>query len=180
MIVVHPDLVIDCQRLCLVDIVSHDDQLRLSAPVMVTTVSMRLCRADVSVCGLYPSRSIENVQEVTDVRVREDKRMVGLRASVISFVFFFFQAEDGIRDLTVTGVQTCALPILVLNVHEFRRVREKYGVLAFSGETAPADERRLKGLPNALRLLYAANGVYVRSEERRVGKECRSRWSPYH
>src|SRR2546430_14642299 len=26
--------------------------------------------------------------------------------------FFFFQAEDGIRDLTVTGVQTCALPIL--------------------------------------------------------------------
>src|SRR2546430_15232190 len=28
------------------------------------------------------------------------------------FFFFFFQAEDGIRDLTVTGVQTCALPIL--------------------------------------------------------------------
>src|SRR2546430_3624733 len=31
-----------------------------------------------------------------------------------SIVFFFFQAEDGIRDLTVTGVQTCALPISVL------------------------------------------------------------------
>src|SRR2546430_17219911 len=30
---------------------------------------------------------------------------------VCCFVFFFFQAEDGIRDLTVTGVQTCALPI---------------------------------------------------------------------
>src|SRR6478736_7413119 len=29
----------------------------------------------------------------------------------MSFFFFFFQAEDGIRDLTVTGVQTCALPI---------------------------------------------------------------------
>src|SRR2546427_3703753 len=29
------------------------------------------------------------------------------------FFFFFFQAEDGIRDLTVTGVQTCALPILL-------------------------------------------------------------------
>src|SRR2546430_5427138 len=29
----------------------------------------------------------------------------------VVFVFFFFQAEDGIRDLTVTGVQTCALPI---------------------------------------------------------------------
>src|SRR5256886_3530518 len=30
----------------------------------------------------------------------------------LSCCFFFFQAEDGIRDLTVTGVQTCALPIL--------------------------------------------------------------------
>src|SRR2546430_5806898 len=30
--------------------------------------------------------------------------------------FFFFQAEDGIRDLTVTGVQTCALPICLLAV----------------------------------------------------------------
>ena len=31
----------------------------------------------------------------------------------ISVFFFFFQAEDGIRDTSVTGVQTCALPILV-------------------------------------------------------------------
>src|SRR2546430_11684768 len=31
--------------------------------------------------------------------------------SLFIYVFFFFQAEDGIRDLTVTGVQTCALPI---------------------------------------------------------------------
>src|SRR3712207_3166789 len=30
-----------------------------------------------------------------------------------SYVFFFFQAEDGIRDIGVTGVQTCALPIFV-------------------------------------------------------------------
>src|SRR6266478_6990025 len=30
---------------------------------------------------------------------------------MLMFIFFFFQAEDGIRDLTVTGVQTCALPI---------------------------------------------------------------------
>src|SRR5688572_22170747 len=35
------------------------------------------------------------------------------------YFFFFFQAEDGIRDLTVTGVQTCALPIFA----EQRRVR---------------------------------------------------------
>src|SRR5688572_31041432 len=36
------------------------------------------------------------------------------------FFFFFFQAEDGIRDLTVTGVQTCALPISSSNGHEFK------------------------------------------------------------
>src|SRR2546430_3062022 len=35
---------------------------------------------------------------------------------VLVVVFFFFQAEDGIRDLTVTGVQTCALPILAAQV----------------------------------------------------------------
>src|SRR2546430_15223080 len=38
--------------------------------------------------------------------------------------FFFFQAEDGIRDLTVTGVQTCALPI----------ARERWGRGAVGGE----------------------------------------------
>src|SRR5688572_30889826 len=32
---------------------------------------------------------------------------------LVGVFFFFFQAEDGIRDLTVTGVQTCALPILM-------------------------------------------------------------------
>ena len=32
------------------------------------------------------------------------------------FLYFFFQAEDGIRDTSVTGVQTCALPILLKSV----------------------------------------------------------------
>src|SRR3989442_529199 len=64
--------------------------------------------------------------------------------------------ESLIRRLTAEGMTH-----VVLNVHEFRRVHEKYGVLAFSGEAAPEDERRLRELPKALRLLYAANGVYV-------------------
>src|SRR5688572_31578784 len=46
---------------------------------------------------------------------------------VIFFFFFFFQAEDGIRDLTVTGVQTCALPICALVAVE----PATGGVLAF-------------------------------------------------
>src|SRR2546427_6028072 len=39
------------------------------------------------------------------------------------FFFFFFQAEDGIRDLTVTGVQTCALPIFPELLEDFDRSR---------------------------------------------------------
>src|SRR2546427_9649402 len=39
------------------------------------------------------------------------------------FFFFFFQAEDGIRDLTVTGVQTCALPICPISPDPFPLVR---------------------------------------------------------
>src|SRR2546426_7851762 len=38
-------------------------------------------------------------------------RRVSVRRGVSTFFFFFFQAEDGIRDYKVTGVQTCALPI---------------------------------------------------------------------
>src|SRR2546425_2231505 len=40
-----------------------------------------------------------------------------LASSVMTSVFFFFQAEDGIRDKLVTGVQTCALPICVRGAH---------------------------------------------------------------
>src|SRR5204863_844955 len=39
----------------------------------------------------------------------------------LDFVFFFFQAEDGIRDLYVTGVQTCALPISRVFARRLRR-----------------------------------------------------------
>src|SRR5260370_11031228 len=41
-----------------------------------------------------------------------DAKMVMSSKSNVHFFFFFFQAEDGIRDSSVTGVQTCALPIL--------------------------------------------------------------------
>src|SRR3712207_8603709 len=92
-------------------------------------------------------------------------------------LFFFFQAEDGIRDIGVTGVQTCALPILLedlrergvavlLNSHllsEVELVCDRVAIIA-QGEVVSA------GTPEQL----------SRSEERRVGKECRSRWSPYH
>src|SRR5689334_24426008 len=86
--------------------------------------------------------------------------------------FFFFQAEDGIRDGTVTGVQTCALPICLLPSTP-PPVKEP---------VAPAPAPRTDRSEALLQTLLAL-GVdyrYGRSEERRVGKECRSRWSRDH
>src|SRR5688500_20394177 len=78
----------------------------------------------------------------------------------------FFQAEDGIRDYKVTGVQTCALPILA-NLRQTRR----------NVRTAP----RRRGTDRSLQILKRANrdnrakvNNPARSEERRVGKEGRA------
>src|SRR2546430_10025395 len=97
--------------------------------------------------------------------------------------FFFFQAEDGIRDLTVTGVQTCALPISAPRRDvDMRHVRDGRGGARGRAEAraralAEEDVGRCGGRSGG----WAARGAGVRrSEERRVGKECRSRWSPYH
>src|SRR3712207_8684417 len=85
---------------------------------------------------------------------------------------FFFQAEDGIRDIGVTGVQTCALPIL-----RNRRLRALPG-LRRRGAPVRTAVRAGLGVLAAVELVLGA--WTLRSEERRVGKECRSRWSPYH
>src|SRR5256885_9922577 len=94
-----------------------------------------------------------------------------------------FQAEDGIRDYKVTGVQTCALPIsgtpgvfgrarfgdvdiFLLDDRYYRSANK----LLDGPDKTMFGAKQLEWLKNAL----------VRSEERRVGKECRSRWSPYH
>src|SRR5438552_16114752 len=69
---------------------------------------------------------------------------------------FFFQAEDGIRDDLVTGVQTCALPISPVQTmrHTSATMNDRPRVTSTCASSA-------------------------RSEERRVGKECRSRRSAY-
>src|SRR2546429_2709056 len=96
--------------------------------------------------------------------------------------FFFFQAEDGIRDVAVTGVQTCALPILEPLGRRRRLVHQR---LVGGPELAPVavTRDRLRDHPARRRrqLVVRRRGdERARSEERRVGKECRSRWSPYH
>src|SRR5437879_8726383 len=84
---------------------------------------------------------------------------------VLTLVFFFFQAEDGIRDTSVTGVQTCALPIYLR--------RRAAGVPV-------SRHRHREARPSAARGRAASRNRSDRSEERRVGKECRSRGRAYH
>src|SRR2546426_8210368 len=94
-------------------------------------------------------------------------------------IVFFFQAEDGIRDYKVTGVQTCALPISagphhedVAQAQEAEAERDLHGLPWIAPAVAePRPEPGKEG---------SQEKDEPRSEERRVGKECRSRWSPYH
>src|SRR5688500_19649882 len=87
--------------------------------------------------------------------------MIGSSPDVISFTltefFFFFQAEDGIRDYKVTGVQTCALPIFLNGAHD-----------ASFTSSASADSGNLVWMKLAT---FRYGGFEPRSEERRVGKE---------
>src|SRR5258707_5453398 len=100
-------------------------------------------------------------------------------------LFVFFQAEDGIRDIGVTGVQTCALPISIfpMDMLYVRLVDQKHvhwkNRAHFFAISAQMMRRIL--IDRARLHAYAKRGGGAeRSEERRVGKECRSRWSPYH
>src|SRR5206468_7330214 len=94
---------------------------------------------------------------------------------------FFFQAEDGIRDLIVTGVQTCALPISGSCSGGLNMIQADYDndgdidVLVLRGGWMKAGGR----YPASL-LRNNGDGTFedvteARSEERRVGKECRTR-----
>src|SRR5205807_3499380 len=95
------------------------------------------------------------------------------------FFFFFFQAEDGIRDYKVTGVQTCAFRSSA-RVNE--RLLERHGALkalgrhgAVAGRVDFVPDLRVAGAHFGSHRLEDAR-ILGRSEERRVGKECRCRW----
>src|SRR5207302_7391493 len=100
-------------------------------------------------------------------------------------LLFFFQAEDGIRDFHVTGVQTCALPIsggrrAAYSASSFLRVANCAGVndltampTGSSGFTSGSFLVTISGGASLAKTTCA-----LRSEERRVGKEGRSRGAP--
>src|SRR5438046_5970978 len=92
-------------------------------------------------------------------------------------IFFFFQAEDGIRDWSVTGVQTCALPISASCTRRFHltaiggRITDGY-----SGTTRRCSSR-LFTIPRPTDTPAVCGRAERRSEERRVGKEGRAQWA---
>src|SRR5699024_12722264 len=80
----------------------------------------------------------------------------------MEWIVFFLQAEDGIRDRNVTGVQTCALPIS-----------------CYAAGTAPSrldDDDRPGDDGEAEDDVAQQRPVESRSEERRVGKDRRQMW----
>src|SRR5256885_16383303 len=87
----------------------------------------------------------------------------------------YFQAEDGIRDYKVTGVQTCAVPICrcasPLSWADTSPPRVRFVFLVAVPESDSG---------GYLRLISGLVRLAKRSEERRVGEECRSRWAPDH
>src|SRR5438046_5049575 len=87
---------------------------------------------------------------------------------------FFFQAEDGIRDWSVTGVQTCALPISVGG----EQVDPAADIAAYLLKGGPKEFPKQPVGGPSLGLVYDKNFTEktadaLRSEERRVGKEGR-------
>src|SRR5438046_4925948 len=107
----------------------------------------------------------------------------------MTLLFFFFQAEDGIRDWSVTGVQTCALPICRESggTHPARPCPSAW-VGHPSGEVFAGREnwhglsspRHEVAAQNVFAEMEYLSGTAARSEERRVGKECRTGREPDH
>src|SRR5690606_39558612 len=92
------------------------------------------------------------------------------------FLFFFFQAEDGIRDFHVTGVQTCALPISSEPVVSESQYGGWSGAVTDIPGSTSASAVAISTLTTTAKDVL--EGAFMRSEERRVGKEWRCGGSP--
>src|SRR5690606_40896880 len=98
--------------------------------------------------------------------------------SCVLRMYFFFQAEDGIRDFHVTGVQTCALPIWLRQCLWTPFTPVWVTISGSEGSwTATASQKPARLMcARSTRMRFSSS----RSEERRVGKECRAGWGREH
>src|SRR5205807_5465969 len=95
-----------------------------------------------------------------------------------SVLSFFFQAEDGIRDYKVTGVQTCALPIFPKTAtNQPRKWRRRCFRRRSPWIPLRNREANRSNASSRFRFEFSVRTM-TRSEERRVGKECRYRGWP--
>src|SRR5437773_8366576 len=97
-------------------------------------------------------------------------------------MFFFFQAEDGIRDRDVTGVQTCALPIYLWPYYALMATAGAVlgGYITYSLGRKGGKEATERKLHKEKAQKVFSRFRHWRSEERRVGKECRVRGLTEH
>src|SRR5205807_5022863 len=98
------------------------------------------------------------------------------------YLFFFFQAEDGIRDYKVTGVRRVLFRSFQIQTAEKIPTRVVLTAKGTAGHgSLPRPDNPVVHLARAIeRLADSDQPIRLRSEERRVGKECRSRWARYH
>src|SRR5699024_11592489 len=99
-----------------------------------------------------------------------------LTVSATLYVLFFFQAEDGIRDRNVTGVQTCALPISLRVLGDLSAGEDEASSLVEGAAFCVSTGAPIPPGADAI-VPITSTDRGVRSEERRVGKEGRSRWA---
>src|SRR2546429_4755483 len=96
---------------------------------------------------------------------------------------FFFQAEDGIRDVAVTGVQTCALPIFSRAGPSWASTGEAPSPFHQAIRRAPATSSgasAILSMAGAPPWRTGSNSPRGRSEKRRGGEKGRTRWAPDH
>src|SRR5699024_11943745 len=100
--------------------------------------------------------------------------------SIVILFFFFFQAEDGIRARNVTGVQTCALPISPINARWAKYTGLRMSMINDFNQKIKYQLQK-QGFNNIVDLTNDGKEPYfMRSEERRVGKEGSTRRAVCH
>lgn len=125
----------------------------------------------------YLSREVDHFEAARFVRAQvpvtaqllfigESRPYYFARAAIAPYPFDRHPLEQWVREASSPDALAARLAAegithVVLNVREFKRLHDSYGVLAFSGEGAQVYNRRLKDLPRALRLLFEKNGVFV-------------------